>query len=116
MSKLSLSLREHEPGSFCVALGGELDLQHAYAFDEEMRRLEQRHPRLLVLDLRALSFVDCSGVARILALHRRARRVGLRVVMVRGSPAVRRLLALTAMDVLFEQVNDPGQVLQAPHT
>ena len=40
-----------------VALRGELDLEHAYRFDEEVRRVEGRRRSCLVLVLRGLSFL-----------------------------------------------------------
>ena len=79
-----------------------------------MRRLEQRRPRLIVLDLRRLGFLDCAGLGRILALHRRARRADIRLVVVRGSKPVRRLFALTAVESVLVQVGDPAEVLGRP--
>ena len=67
-----------------VALRGELDLEHAYTFDEELRQVEGRRPSCLVLDLRGLSFLDSCGLARLLAARRRARREKRRLLLVRG--------------------------------
>ena len=89
-----------------VALRGELDLEHAYLFEEEMRRVEAREPAGLVLDLRQLGFVDSCGIARLLAVRARALRTGRRLLLVRGSAAVQRLLELTAVAGLFETVDD----------
>jgi anti-sigma B factor antagonist len=89
-----------------VALRGELDLEHAYTFDEELRRVEGRRPSCLVLDLRGLSFLDSCGLARLLAARRRARREKRRLLLVRGSAAVQRLLAITAVAEHFETVSD----------
>jgi anti-sigma B factor antagonist len=98
---------EHLDGdAVSVALHGELDLDHAYDFDTKLRRLEAQHPRCLVLDLRQLTFLDSSGLARLLAARRRARKDQRRLVLVRGPAAVQRLFALTALDEQFEIVND----------
>jgi anti-anti-sigma factor len=93
-------------GAVRVGLRGELDLERAYSFDEELRRVEADRPACLVLDLRELTFVDSSGVARLLAAQRRARREGRRVVVVRGPAAVQRLFAISALDEVFEFVSD----------
>jgi anti-anti-sigma factor len=98
---------EHMDGAVSVALRGELDLEHAYDFDIELRRLEAAHPRCLVLDLRELTFLDSSGLARLLAARRRARRDHRRLVLVRGTATVQRLFALTALDEQFEMVSAP---------
>src|SRR4051794_283813 len=89
-----------------VALRGELDLEHAYLFEEELRRVEARAPVGLVLDLRQLRFVDSCGIARILAVRARAMRAGRRLLLIRGSEAVQRLFALTGVADLFETVDD----------
>ena len=89
-----------------LALRGELDLEHAYTFDEELRRVEAVRPSCVVLDLRGLSFLDSSGLARLLAAQRRARRERRRLLLVRGTVAVQRLLALTAVSEHFETVSE----------
>jgi anti-anti-sigma factor len=83
-----------------------LDLAHAYTFDEELRRVEEARPSRVVIDLRELTFLDSCGLARLLAARRRARRLGHRLQLVRGSAGVQRLFALAAVDEAFEMVSD----------
>jgi anti-sigma B factor antagonist len=106
MSGFGLTIEELEPGAVRFALRGELDLAHAYTFDEELRGVELTRPALVVIDLRELTFLDSCGLARLLAARRRARRLGHRLVLVRGSAAVQRLFAMTAVDEAFEMVSD----------
>jgi anti-sigma B factor antagonist len=101
-------------GAVRIALRGELDLEHAYTFDEELRRVEARRPPCLVLDLRGLSFVDSSGIARLLAARRRSRREQRRLLLVRGGAGVQRLLAITAAGEQFEMVSEVPAELRAP--
>lgn len=107
MDSLGITIDRMGDDAVLVALTGELDLSRAYTFDEEMRRLEAQRPEVIVLDLRELNFVDSAGLGRVLALHRRARRDGRRLVVVRGCRAVQRLFAITALDVRLEMVSDP---------
>jgi len=111
MSGFGLTIEEYEPGAVRFALRGELDLAHAYTFDEELRRIEASHPTCVVLDLRELAFLDSCGLARLLAARRRARRAGHRLLIVRGPAAVQRLFALSAVDEAFEMVSDVPQAL-----
>ena len=97
-----------------VALRGELDFEHAYTFDEELRRVERDRPHCLVLDLRGLSFLDSCGLARLLAARKRARRDRRRLLLVRGGAAVQRLLALTAVSEHFETVAEVPEDLRPP--
>jgi anti-sigma B factor antagonist len=106
MSGFGLTIEELEHGIVRFALRGELDLAHAYTFDEELKCVEEARPACVVLDLRELTFLDSCGLARLLAARRRARRSGHRLLLVRGSAAVQRLFALSAVDEAFEMVND----------
>lgn len=111
MRGFALTVSQQAPDVFVVALRGELDMTTAYSFDEEVRALERRRPSLLVLDLRELSFLDSSGLARLLALRRRAQRSCFRVLAVRPSRDVQRLLSLAAVDRAFSFVDEPGEAL-----
>jgi anti-sigma B factor antagonist len=114
MRGFGLTIEPLAGGAVRVALRGELDLEHAYTFDEELRRVEAERPPCLVLDLRGLAFLDSCGLARLLAARRRARRERRRLLLVRGTAAVQRLLAITALSEQFEQVADVPEELRAP--
>jgi anti-sigma B factor antagonist len=115
MRGFGLTIEPLAEGAVRVALRGELDLEHAYTFDEEMRRVEGARPPCLVLDLRGLSFLDSSGLARLLAANTRARRERRKLLLlVRGSAAVQRLLAITAVGHHFETVSEVPEELRAP--
>lgn len=109
MRGFGLRLERYSTGVVSVALLGELDLEHAYAFEEELRRVEADAPPCLVLDVRDLSFVDSAGLALLLSARRRAHHAGRRLVLARPGRGLRRLLALTATEGLFEIVDgDPS--------
>jgi anti-sigma B factor antagonist len=102
-------------GAVRVAPRGELELEHAYTFDAELRRVEDGRPPCIVLDLRELGFIDSCGIARMVAAQRRARRAGRRLLLVRGGRGIQRLLALTAADEAFEIVGDvPIELREEP--
>ncbi len=114
MHGFGLTIEELEPGVVMIALRGELDLAHAYTFDEELRRIEESRPTCVVINLKELSFLDSCGLARLLAARRRARRAGHRLILVRGSAAIQRLFALSAVDEAFEMVSEvPGALTRA---
>jgi anti-sigma B factor antagonist len=113
MQGFGLIIDELGPGTVRIALHGELDLAHAYTFDEELRRVEAGRPVCVVLDLRELTFLDSCGLARLLAARRRARRAGHRLALVRGPAAIQRLFAIAAIDESFEMVSEPSEALAA---
>jgi anti-sigma B factor antagonist len=106
MRGFGLTIEPLAGGAVRVTLRGELDLEHAYTFDEELRRVEGERPPCLVLDLKGLSFMDSCGLARLLAANRRAHRERRRLLLVRGSVPVQRLLAITAVGQHFETVSE----------
>jgi anti-sigma B factor antagonist len=114
MRGFGLTIEALAGGAVRVALRGELDFEHAYTFDEAVRRIEARRPTCLVLDVRDLVFLDSSGLARLLAARRRARRDSRRLLLVRPSPLVRRLMAITALGEEFETVPEIPDELRAP--
>jgi anti-sigma B factor antagonist len=114
MRGFGLTIEPLAGGAVRLALRGELDLEHAYTFDEELRRVEANRPDCVVLDLRGLTFIDSSGLARLLAARHRARRARRRLLLVRGGAAVQRLMAITAVNEHFETVPDVPRELRSP--
>jgi anti-sigma B factor antagonist len=79
-----------------VEVAGELDL----ATSPQLRQTlgdALRHVRVVVLDLRKLTFIDTSGVHVVLDAARGARLEGGRVLLVRGPALVDRVLTLTGV-------------------
>jgi anti-sigma B factor antagonist len=107
MRGLALTIARLKGDVVKIALRGELDLEHAYTFDEELKRVEALEVRCICLDLRELTFLDSCGLARLVAARRRAMKAGRRLVLVRGPAAVQRVFQLTAVDEAFEIVNGP---------
>ena len=111
MRGLALTIEPLDGDAVKLTLRGELDMEHAYTFDEELRRVEALEPKCVCLDLRELSFLDSTGLSRIVAARKRARKARRRLVLVRGPAAVQRVFQLTALDESFEIVNAPEALL-----
>ena len=93
-----------------VVFAGELDLNAAGWVGERLRSIEADHPRTLVLDLRGLGFMDSSGLRELFAANRRARAEGRRLVLVKGSRPIDRVLELVRAAEVVETVDDPGSI------
>ena len=105
-----LTVQDKGAGIVQVAVAGAIDLGCAYDFDDALRRVERDAPSRLVLDLRALEFMDSAGLARLIALHTRCRRASRRLTLVRGPRVIERLLALARLDDQFDVVGDPAAI------
>ena len=111
MAPIQLTVQHPDFDTVQVTIEGSLDVARAYDFDDSMRRIERDAPGCVLLDLRGLEFLDSTGLSRLVALRRRCRRSGRRLVLVRGPHAVQRLFAVTAMNEHFEVVRDPEELL-----
>lgn len=89
-----------------LALTGELDVAGAPRFEQALERIERDAPATLVLDLRGLAFMDSTGLRVIIAADDRARDEGRRLVLVRGSDTVQRIIEMTRLDARLEIVGD----------
>jgi anti-sigma B factor antagonist len=81
-------------GAAWVHVAGELDIAAAPQLSRALRESQVRS-RLVVLDLRELSFMDSSGVHAIVDASICAREAGRRLVVLRGPPNVDRMFVLT---------------------
>jgi len=79
-----------------VHVTGELDLATSPQLRQTLREA-LRGARLLMVDLRELSFIDCSGAHAILDVAEQAQRDGDQMLIVRGPAQVDRLLTLAAV-------------------
>ena len=96
-----------------IQLQGELDMYSAGRLEQELEGLGRDCCELVLLDLRALDYVDSTGLATILGAARRAQDAGRRFVVVRGSASVQWRFRTTGIDRLLEMVDDPATVLPA---
>ena len=100
-------------GTTRVSVSGELDFATAPHFDFILRRA-QADAALVVLDLRALTFIASCGGNLVLEAEHRARRCGGRLVVARGPAPVQRLFELMGLDSEIEFVDDLPSRLPIP--
>ena len=91
-----------------IELEGELDIATTPSADAELRRVEQSGARVIVLDLRALTFMDSTGLRLLVSADARARRGEHRLAIVRGPAVVQRVFELTGLDARLDVVDDPA--------
>jgi anti-anti-sigma factor len=102
---------EARPRAIRVTLVGELDLHSAYALDRRLLDIEARQPELVVVDLRQVTMIDSAGLARLVSAQRRSRKGGWRLVLVKGSRTIQRVLQTTGLSELLEMTTDPDTLL-----
>lgn len=94
-----------------LALNGELDIAAIDAVRGEIARILVRPSvRRLLIDLRDLSFMDSSGIKLMLDLVGGSESGGYELVVVKGPPAVHRVLEITRADAQLPLVDDPQDI------
>lgn len=105
---LEIEVRRHARTAL-LALRGELDL---VTISKVAEVLDELHPcpegvRHVVLDLRGLTFIDIVGLRELLKQNEFARVNHHNLALVRGTPAIERLLELTGVGGQLVLVDDP---------
>jgi anti-anti-sigma factor len=97
---------EEREGLVRVSLRGELDLSTVEKVEDELRRIEERGDKLLVLDLSGLTFLDSTGLRLMVTADQRARKAGRRLALVKGPETVHRVFTITKLDERLQMVDD----------
>lgn len=94
-----------------LGLHGELDLLGAPLLQQEIDKVEQDTPGIVVLDLQDLQFVDSAGLRVILAAHERSQKQGREFALTRGSEQVQRLFTIAGVSEHLRIILSPDELL-----
>jgi anti-sigma B factor antagonist len=95
-----------------IRLSGEFDISCEEAFLEELGGVLDSATSTLIVDLRALDFMDSTGLRVLVSLDNLARSDGFDFTVLCGNGRVRRVLRETGLDRLLPVV-DPSDVVPA---
>jgi len=99
--QFACSCREDSSGAAWLDLAGELDLLTSPRFRQTLREA-QLCAHMVVVDIRELTFMDCSGVHVLVEAAEKARRAGARLILTRGPAQIDRLFAIAHIDEEIE--------------
>lgn len=91
-------------GGTVLVVAGDLDLASAPRLAVTVERLAD-HPGPVVLDLRAVAFVDSSGVSALLEVERVVEERHRRLALLRPAGAVTRILDLVELRARFHELD-----------
>jgi anti-anti-sigma factor len=98
IAELAISTLRESEDVFRIAPSGELDIASADRFEQELEALEAMRPSRVIIDLRALTFIDSSGIRALASAVKRYGANGTRLEVRRElTPAVKRAFELTGM-------------------
>ncbi|WP_031128493.1 STAS domain-containing protein [Streptomyces aureocirculatus] len=89
-----------------IAFWGELDILADEVLAAPLARLARESRRDLVLDLSAVTFLDCGGLTLLCRARDAARRRETRVVLVVDNPFFHKILRLGGLTATFDIAGD----------
>lgn len=87
--------RERETAELIAA--GEIDLATVEQLERALEALIEAGCPRIVIDLRAVEFLDSTGLRALVCAHARAERDGWQLAIVPGGPAVQRIFEITGV-------------------
>jgi anti-sigma B factor antagonist len=93
-----------------VTISGEVDIYSGPQLRDQLLDVIRRHGARLALDLTGVTFIDCAGINVLLAARRRAHLEGGWLRVIRASPRVERVIALTGLDPVLMPATLPDAV------
>ena len=122
---MSMSVRIHGnvrilemQGEFTLGEGGlahPLDLRGRRIDDLSgaLRALVTHAPRVILLDMAGVTFLDSAALGELIALKKRALEQGCEIALLRPVGKVRAMLEMVSMDKVFRIFEDEAAALQA---
>jgi anti-sigma B factor antagonist len=104
---------EHVNGGVVLRISGEIDMLTAPRLREELGKLIDAHPKVLVLDLAAVVFFASSGLASLVEAREAAAAAGVPLRLACPSRSVRRPLQITGLAGRFETYDDVRSALKS---
>ncbi|MTE17783.1 anti-sigma factor antagonist [Streptomyces sp. TRM43335] len=101
-------------GRVLLTVTGEFDHHSAHRLTDTLRPALETGVTTVLLDLSGVSFLDSTGVTRLLRAHRDVRAVGGRLALIAPSRPVRRMLSITGVDQVLPDYPTPGDVPTDP--
>jgi anti-anti-sigma factor len=109
---LEISVDQPSEGVVVVAPSGELDMSNGDMLGEAIEQARQDGAANLIIDLRALSFMDSSGLRILLDAWNESKLADRRLsIVVAKTGLVRRVLEVSGCDVVLPVVADLDEAL-----
>jgi anti-anti-sigma factor len=97
-----------------LLLQGDLDWSTRDRLRRAISGALRHHPRILVLDLSGLDFIDCSGLSVVVWAHKRLAEQERQLLITGSRPIVRRLFHLAGVDTYLHLTAPEALPLERP--
>jgi len=84
-----------------VDVAGDIDLSHSVDFQQQLLTLLDQKPQRIVVNLAQVPYMDSSGVASLVKVLSRARKINATLFLVGLTARVKSLFEITRLDSVF---------------
>ena len=84
-----------------VVVTGEIDMATAPALARDLQAAIRDHPARVFVDLRAVDFLDSSGINALVRAHHLAEGFGVALILESPNETCQRVLKVAGLDTLF---------------
>lgn len=84
-----------------VTVTGDIDLHRSAALQQSLLGLMDEKPTKVIVDLSRVPYMDSSGVASLVKLLSRTRKLGVALVLLSPSEKVRSIFEITRLNSVF---------------
>jgi anti-anti-sigma factor len=95
-----------------LRLSGELTLATLHVLQDQLRDSEAARPRVLVIGVRELKFLDSLAIGELIAADKRSRDVGRRLTLITAAGPVERLLVLAGVNRRLRTASEPPEMTE----
>ena len=95
-----------------LRLSGELTLATLHVLQDQLRDSEAARPRVLVIDVRQLKFLDSLAIGELIGADKRSRDVGRRLTLITAPGPVERLLAVAGVDGRLRTASESPEITE----
>jgi len=111
-SRMDVSVHSFEEGGRTVVqVGGEIDVYTAPVLRERLAALHESGQHDLVVDLRAVRFMDSTGLGVLVGVLKRVRLAGGSLSLVIDSERILKVFRITALTQIFDIFDSVGDAL-----
>jgi anti-sigma B factor antagonist len=96
-----------------LPLEGEIDLHVSPEVGESLRKMVAKKPRVLVVDLSKVTYLDSSGLAVLIEAMQRVQEYGGRFALAGVQESVKQVLEIARLDQVFQIFPDVDGALAA---
>jgi anti-sigma B factor antagonist len=96
-----------------LPLEGEIDLHVSPEVGESLRRMISKKPKVLVVDLAKVTYLDSSGLAVLIEAMQNVQKYGGRFAVAAVQESVRQILEIARLDQVFQIFPEVDSALAA---